>query len=717
MSSGKDSLSPALGAQNDHEPMDYDEPMDHGYAEQTAMSVDGVASNAQIDGDLHVVQEAGDAESNQALLDIFARLPDPDFARSLAADFMHGTHAHDMLERFWEQDIELYPPVQSHVPTPTVPVDWSDGSPDQIWELISDSDDNSPIAPPGQTARLPEGEHGGPTTQTHSQAENDSDADDEGDYSSGAELDNGHESSLASLNSQAYTDDIANGLLALQPDSFAHIPNGPDAIAADVDRNLDFLRFVQQWVLRTKMSLDDSRFPETDLRKEKVREWAQPDVVRATDLDGDRCDVQGMNWEEFGITRRVAMDAQLRSYGNYTTRGVRHNATTTQPYPLGSSLEEGPDVFQFRSFRTEPKPWLIHFQLRHLVSVASKFEVYYTRQNQIWCYNGLFGNTERVLDLRLGNDNLAGEEAIEVVCLSATNGALVVGGYAGEYALKSLQSDSPYITGLVCPEYAITNHVHTAIGRTSSHPQAVFCSNNGKVRTLDCNTNKFVQEQDVGVAVNCAATSADGRWRVTFGDEPRAIVSSADKGEPLHILGANGEHRDHGFACAWSDDNVHVATASQERRVCIWDARNFSKPLKKIDTAIGAVRNLQFSSTGSGPRQLLMMEAAHTFSLVETRLFEQEQRCTQFGNLAGAGFTPDGDNLFVGNEDSRVGGMMHYERTNGQFSPTDSEDEEYHQDTDDVDMDDDTPRYRPGQGLSNRHAARRNRQYRRGLPF
>ncbi|KAI9836948.1 MAG: hypothetical protein M1837_003160 [Sclerophora amabilis] len=490
-----------------------------------------------------------------------------------------------------------------------------------------------------------------------------------------------------------YAEAVTDGFLAMQSQNVPQVPNSFQSVATDFDRNIDFLRFVQQWVYRTNMPLDRFPFPRTSLRTDRVRLWTPPQEVLREHLDGERCDVQGMNWESFGVPRGMAMATQMETYGNYTSRGVYGgNVTTTRPNPCGSSLEAGPELFQFRSFRIQPRARLTHFQLRHLLSAASRYEVYYAGNARVFSYNGAHGGVEAVMDLTKRPYGMDKPEAMRIMCLSATDGVLVAGGYAGDYALLNLRSSAepgPAPTrGVVSQADGITNHVHTSFGRSSTYPRAVFSSNDNKIRVLDCNTDTFIHKQEMEVAVNCAATSADGRWRVTVGDEIVATISDAETGRVCHRLEG---HRDHGFACAWADDNVLVATASQERKVCIWDARNFSRPLTRIRSAIGAVRCLQFSPVGSGPRSLLMMEAAHTFSIVDARLFRQEQRCTQFGQLSGAGFTPEGDNIFIANSDPSVGGVMHYERgtITKQFDKRRSFDEEHDDHDNDNDDDDD----------------------------
>ena len=90
----------------------------------------------------------------------------------------------------------------------------------------------------------------------------------------------------------------------------------------------------------------------------------------------------------------------------------------------------------------------------------------------------------------------------------------------------------------------ITNHIEIIPARTRGTPLAVFASNDKHVRILDCATNQFIAEHslEARAAVNCAATSSDGRLRVLVGDSPEAWVVEAETGRPVQPLttGARG---------------------------------------------------------------------------------------------------------------------------------------------------------------------------------
>lgn len=251
---------------------------------------------------------------------------------------------------------------------------------------------------------------------------------------------------------------------------------------------------------------------------------------------------------------------------------------------------------------------------------------------------------------------------MKVSTLAAGHGVLIAGGFNGEYGLVGLSSDlgSSHTEGLVTDhENGITNHVHVVPERTSGLPQAIFASNDCCIRALDCETNKFVKEHRYKWAVNCTATSPDGRLRVVVGDTTKGYICDAESGQILRKL---RNHHDYGFACAWADDGIHVATGNQDATVQIWDARMWSHPLQIIASEMAGVRSLRFSPVGGGKRVLLMAEPADILSVVDAESFATKQRLDLFGEIGGISFTPDGSAFFVANTDRTVGGLVEFER-------------------------------------------------------
>lgn len=109
------------------------------------------------------------------------------------------------------------------------------------------------------------------------------------------------------------------------------------------------------------------------------------------------------------------------------------------------------------------------------------------------------------------------------------------------------------------------------VRRRSGLLQAEFCSNDRKLRTLDCRSQRFTETFAYENAINHSATAPDDRLRVLVGDFVHPIVTDAERGDVLFRLRA---HHDFGFACAWSPDSRHVATGAQDGLVSEEDKRS-----------------------------------------------------------------------------------------------------------------------------------------------
>lgn len=378
------------------------------------------------------------------------------------------------------------------------------------------------------------------------------------------------------------------------------------------------------------------------------------------DLDHERCDFQGINWAGIGIYKDEARDVRLKTYQHHTNVGdsLEKKSMIAQM----KNLPKFANYFRFGQMNRSFKTRQIHFQLRHMISATSKNAVFLACGDKIQCANPERDDQQCIMDFSkpcLDND----VRPMQMVStLTADNDLVVAGGYEGEYAFKSLlvNAESPYTSGIITRDQnGSTNHVHTFLDRRSGLPQAVFANNDRHVRILDCNTNRFVGVHDIGWAVNCSATSPDSRLRLIIGDDTSPWVVEAETGTRIKKL---PNHKDYGFACAWSQNGLHMATGNQDEIVQIWDARNWDKPIHILTTDMAGVRTLEFSPLGEGKPVLALAEPADFVSIVDAELFHERQRFDFFGEIGGIGFTPDGSKFFVANTDSKFGGLLEFDR-------------------------------------------------------
>lgn len=312
---------------------------------------------------------------------------------------------------------------------------------------------------------------------------------------------------------------------------------------------------------------------------------------------------------------------------------------------------------------TAHKPYIPHFQLRNLLATTSRNDVYYAALHKVMRTDASGSPATTIMDL---SKQTTDGQRFQVTTLAAKDDVLIAGGFEGEYALTSLSSTygtSPTLGRIRdrSPDSKshITNHIHLFENRHSYTPQAVLCSNDYRLRILDVGTNAFTHSFLYPTAVNCSATSPDGRMRVVVGDFQETLITNADTGQPLESLNS---HTDDVFACAWADDGVHVATAAQDSTIVVWDARYWGKPLTVIYSQVSIPRVLRFSPVGGGPRVLVAAEADDYISIINAQTFESRQVFDFFGSTAGVSMTPDGQSLFVANSEKRFAGIMELER-------------------------------------------------------
>ena len=442
----------------------------------------------------------------------------------------------------------------------------------------------------------------------------------------------------------------------------------------DFETNMSACEFFEYW--RDRYAYQDQLFPpigEQVLLLDNNHAEASVEVT-VEDLDEERCDLQGINWHEIQANREDARALRNMLYRNY-----RNNPEEDEP--RYSDMEEDiqspgrhlpccDDFFRFHRFIPQHKAKLAHFQLRNLMAAPSRNAVLYSTGYGVSCVDTTLGTHRRVMDFSKSSNSRHDGTLVRISTLAAGHNVLAVGGYEGEYAIKSLFStnDGTYTSGVLTTGHnAITNHVHTFPGRRSGLPQAVFCSNDSKLRVLDCHTNRIVGEHEFAWPVNCSATSPDGRLRLAVGDDSHPHIVDAESGRGIVSL---ERHSDHGFACDWSPNGTHMATGNQDGCVQIWDARRWDMPLSngKIGTEIGGVRSLHFSPIGGGRPVLVMAEPADIVSVVDAVTFETQQRFDFFGEIGGTGFVPDGSSIFVANLDRTMGGLFEFERTDWQGS-------------------------------------------------
>ncbi|CZT49872.1 related to vegetatible incompatibility protein het-e-1 [Rhynchosporium secalis] len=456
------------------------------------------------------------------------------------------------------------------------------------------------------------------------------------------------------------------------------VVNDDDFFDADHPEAEDVVNLTLERFLHTWATSASSRSPEHAYRKgpsiasirEHRLETPQPMVLN--ELQGDRCDIQRIDWKSLGVSRLAARQQRRATYKNYTNLRFDHQ---WHPRLNGARLEDDQNFFRFRRMDFNHSVNLAHFQLRNLLACASRDHVFYAGKAQIFHWDPYNGSSqpEVALDLRSptvqpAHWQLGNLPGIQVSTLTVNHDILVAGGFSGEYALTNLRSQKGtlHTEGLVTKNAnSITNRIQVHLTPSSNAPVVAFASNDNFLRVLDVGTNTFIASHKYNHAINCSAISPDMRLRCLVGDNRQVMICNAETGEILQSLEG---HRDYGFACDWADDGWTVATGNQDMQVKIWDARKWTNSsgvaqcLATIAAEMAGVRSLKFSPLGSGKRVLLAAEPADIISVIDGETFTSKQTLSFFGDIGGLDFANDGQDLWVGNCDDMRGGLMQYER-------------------------------------------------------
>lgn len=384
----------------------------------------------------------------------------------------------------------------------------------------------------------------------------------------------------------------------------------------------------------------------------------QPDFITRDMLLGEECDFQGIDWR----TRGTRAEIRAKRMGFEKAR-LQHRTWHDRRRELDRTSNTE-NFFSFRRMNTRHRAVYPHFQLRNVMASTSRNDVYYATKDGIFHTDVSGSPATPIIDIRKRTVN---GNPCQITTLAAMNNVLIAGGFEGEYAIVDLSSTygTPFNFGTIkdwVPETKsyITNHVHLFNHRNSYTPQAVLCSNDSRLRVLDCMTNTFRYSFTYPSAVNCSATSPDGRMRVVVGDFSETLITNAETGQPFETLKA---HNDDAFACAWADDGIHVATAAQDSTIAVWDARYWRRPVALLSSELSIPRILRFSPVGGGPRVLVAAEADDYINIINAQTFESKQTFDFFGPTAGISMTPDGQSLFIANAERRFGGIIELERT------------------------------------------------------
>ncbi|RKF54415.1 putative WD repeat-containing protein C2A9.03 [Erysiphe neolycopersici] len=395
-----------------------------------------------------------------------------------------------------------------------------------------------------------------------------------------------------------------------------------------------------------------------------------PKVIQRSDLQGEKCDIQGINWKEIGVSR-----SKVKSYRKKQYLEDIGNLKSIYPNPKDQSLTNWEKFFRFRRMDFNHKVQLLHVQLRNLISSPTRDHVFYAGGTKVFHYTPHHAEKSAIASIALDLTNPSilsphsTSQGIHITTMATGQNLLVAGGGFGEYGLVNLNAEkgTDHTQGLITREpQGMINHIQIYSTRTNASPIVAFASNDSHLRLLDVQSNRVVSEHPFKYAINCSSISTDKRLRVMVGDMQQILICNAESGEILKTLKG---HSISGHACDWADDGWTVATGGQDQKIKIWDARKWTTtqgaglPVAVISTQMVGVSKLKFSPLGSGKRILVAAEPVDYLNIIEAERFSDRQTISLFGDITGFDFCNGGQDLYVANSDSTRGGIMEFERS------------------------------------------------------
>ncbi|QIW96380.1 hypothetical protein AMS68_001898 [Peltaster fructicola] len=407
-----------------------------------------------------------------------------------------------------------------------------------------------------------------------------------------------------------------------------------DALAVDhPNRFYDVSDFLDNWAVMN---------PRLEILQARQRRIAGLDQARNIFKDDAlRTDIQGIDWLGFKVAREEALVARQQLHPQ---RIIRRSI----------SQSKDQQFYKFRSFHARHRASNAHYQLRNVLAASSRANVFYATGSTVSTTSlAAPGLEQKVMDFNRPSSTAM---PFRITCLASSPqspSAVIAGGFNGEYAVLNLDTEyavTPH-EGFVSHAYdGLVTHVHSYRHRHSGGLRAAFSTNDRCIRTMDVATLGFTNVFHYNHAVNATCMSPDGRLRLLVGDHFDALITDAEQGTPLVALTA---HSKEAFACAWSADGTLAATGAQDGMVALWDTRNWSRPLEKLNCLDTCARSVHFAENN----RLIMAENEDVISIYDARTMTR-QNVRFFGSIAGVTLLDGGREIVIANSDQSVGGLM-----------------------------------------------------------
>jgi len=371
--------------------------------------------------------------------------------------------------------------------------------------------------------------------------------------------------------------------------------------------------------------------------------------VTAEDYNNGLYDFEGIDWKNVLLTfenhlicRLSKTDCRRRRYDNFSNYQDLHWDSKKLQKDITPVRNDG-NFYKFRYSKLDTDSAINHFQLRNLLAVPTKNDIYYNAKNSIIHWNPITHESE----------SLYNSSMINIYSLTASKNFIAFGLKLGNYVIcninnpkiiksqtipkvNRIESDEIYIDYAINYMKFITNH--------TGKEELLIASNDYYCRLTDINTLKYTYEFEDTKPINCASLRNDGKSLLCVGDSKvTKLIDITSNKEIQHIE----EHYDFLFACEWSPNGRYFVTGGQDKCARIYDFRNMSQSLNVLPMNISSVRSVRFTDDNQYLAVAEQIDYVHIYDAA-SGIILREQVIDFFTDIAGIGFTPeDGNCLYI----------------------------------------------------------------------
>jgi len=299
--------------------------------------------------------------------------------------------------------------------------------------------------------------------------------------------------------------------------------------------------------------------------------------------------------------------------------------------------------YKFRYSKLDTDSVINHFQLRNLLAIPTKNDIFYNAKDSIIHWNPITHKSESIFNSSM----------MDVYSLTASKNFVALGLKVGNYIIININNPDikkyesiPKIKqtdpSSMPVDYAI-NYLKFIYNHTGKE-ELLIASNDYFCRMTDMNTLQYTYEFEDTNPINCASLRNDGKSLLCVGDSKVSkLIDITSNKEIRHIE----EHYDYLFSCEWSPNGNYFVTGGQDRCARLYDFRNMSQSLNVLPMNVSSVRAVRFTDDNQYLAVAEHIDYVHIYDAASGMIL-REQEIDFFTEIAGIGFTPgDGQCFYI----------------------------------------------------------------------